>query len=146
MKKIECTIFDSINEYEYITNNVQECSVEESMQIAYEDFWNNINYSKYNKIPCIIIGKLGLWNGKKDIVPVKTDNLFSAIKRCITISIEDIVVKQNGNVIEVNCYHHDGINYFEIRFLTKLGYNKKNFTNEDIANKKYVRQNINWII
>lgn len=103
MKKVECTIFDSFKEYEYLTNNEQEFNIEESMQIAYKDFWDNINYSAYNKLPCVVTGILGLWNGKKSIVPVKTDSLFRAIQKCITRGIENIVVKQNGNIIEVNC-------------------------------------------
>lgn len=84
------------------------------------DLLDNIKYSKYGNTPCVVVGTLGLWNGRKDIYPTKCDNLVSAIKKCAGSASNVIVILNNG-CIEVNAMHHDGTNCFEIHLLNKLG-------------------------
>ena len=76
------------------------------------DLLDNIKYSKYGNIPCVVVGTLGLWNGRKDIYPTKCDDLVSA---------SNVIVILNNGCIEVNAMHHDGTNCFEIHLLNKLG-------------------------
>lgn len=84
------------------------------------DLLDNIKYSKYGNIPCVVVGTLGLWNGRKDIYPTKCDDLVSAINKCAGSASNVIVILNNG-CIEVNAMHHDGTNCFEIHILNKLG-------------------------
>ena len=92
----------------------------EYLNTEWTDLLDNIKYSKYGNIPCVIVGTLGLWNGRKDIYPTKCDDLVSAINKCAGSASNVIVILNNG-CIEVNAMHHDGTNCFEIHLLNKLG-------------------------
>ncbi len=92
----------------------------EYLNTEWTDLLDNIKYSKYGNIPCVVVGTLGLWNGRKDIYPTKCDDLVSAINKCAGSASNVIVILNNG-CIEVNAMHHDGTNCFEIHLLNKLG-------------------------
>jgi hypothetical protein len=92
----------------------------EYLNSEWTDLLDNIKYSKYGNIPCVVVGTLGLWNGRKDIYPTKCDDLVSAINKCAGSASNVIVILNNG-YIEVNAMHHDGTNCFEIHLLNKLG-------------------------
>lgn len=68
-----------------------------------------------------ITGTLGLWNGRKQVIPTKEDNLESAIKRCIGDHTEELKISDVDGKLIVECMHHDGTNIFDIR----LAHNKK---------------------
>ena len=85
------------------------------------DLLDNIkHYSKYGNSPCVIMGSLGLWNGRHNIYTTKCDDLVSAINKCVG-SAQNVVIRLNNGYIEVNAMHHDGTNCFEIHILNKLG-------------------------
>lgn len=100
-----------------------------------EDFWNwsnetrqmdfdgllaNVSYSDESKVPCIITGQLGLWNGRPTIHPVLCDNVHDAIMRCLG-SCDDIKVVLENGALSVYAYHHDGTNHFTIHKLSESG-------------------------
>lgn len=92
----------------------------EYLNTEWTDLLDNIKYSKYGNIPCVVVGTLGLWNGRKNIYPTKCDDLVTAINKCAGSASNVIVILNNG-CIEVNAKHHDGTNCFEIHLLNKLG-------------------------
>ncbi len=92
----------------------------EYLNTEWTDLLDNIKYSKYGNTPCVVVGTLGLWNGRKDIYPTKCDDLVSAINKCAG-SASNVIVTLNNGCIEVNAIHHDGTNCFEIHLLNKLG-------------------------
>ena len=44
-------------------------------EIEWDCFMSNLKYSEFNK-PCIVMGSLGLWNGRRDIITTKFYNGF----------------------------------------------------------------------
>lgn len=85
-------------------------------------FKDNFAYGPYKNAKCMITGNLGLWNGHPSITPVLCDNILDAVKKCISgRSIEDWDIKSVDGHIEVNAYHHDGTNAFQIHLLSKRG-------------------------
>lgn len=107
--------------------------IEETREFEYEAFFDNIRYSPYSKCSFVILGTLGLWNGNKTIVPMKVDNLYSAIYKCIKSSNYFKVKQVNGHV-EISASHHDGINTFQIYLLNDKGINTEK---GDLSNKRY---------
>jgi hypothetical protein len=68
----------------------------------------------------IITGSVGLWSGRRDIYQTMVYGFEDAIKKCL--GREDYIkVIKKGSVVEVNTYHHDGSNCFELRALTAIG-------------------------
>jgi hypothetical protein len=94
-----------------------------------ECFFDNLNYSSKNPVVCLT-GDLGLWYGRRDIVPMMfesekingkpTSAITKAVKSCINGCDYFMVALENG-VLEVNGYHHDGCNTFYIRGLNSVG-------------------------
>lgn len=103
------------------------CYREQEFEI--ECFFDNLNYSDKNPVVCVT-GDLGLWFGRRDIVPVKfeserinrkpTSAITKAIEECIDGCDYFMVALENG-ALEVNGYHHDGTNTFYIRGLNDVG-------------------------
>lgn len=88
----------------------------------------DIDYIQFNEdIEChfthdgsiVITGTLGLWNGRKEIVPTIKPNLDAAIKACFG-SCDEFKVEYNEEEksISVRSYHHDGCNSFTLRAIT----------------------------
>lgn len=132
-KNLKCILCDthSIPEYEdYVEwcedNDIEPTGedshdywdfVNDMLRLEWDDFKANMKYSKYNEIPCVITGHLGLWNGNPDIETVECDTLLDAVEKC-SKGVDDIIVKMNEEgVVIVEGLHHDGRNYFEIRML-----------------------------
>lgn len=90
------------------------------IELDWEDFQANMKYSPFAKLPCMITGCLGLWNGRPTIVPVKCDNIMDAIERCVSGGDDAEVILKDG-YIEVLSKHHDGTNIFEVHLLSKKG-------------------------
>lgn len=91
--------------------------VSEQRNLYFEDFRYNL---KSNSDYWIITGSVGLWCGRRKIIPTMVYGLWESILKCLGECNDTKVVKR-GNVIEVNSYHHDGQDCFEIRALTELG-------------------------
>lgn len=60
-----------------------------------------------------ITGKLGLWNGTKDIIPVTCENVATAVRNCIKNADNVVIIDIEGE-LNVEVYHHDGVNRFQI--------------------------------
>ena len=91
-----------------------------------DDFWYSFRKA-IKKEPlytrCVITGNLGLWNGRKTIVPTLVDNLYNAVSECLKDAY-DVVLKVKDNVLYVENHHHDGTNCFEIRLVNADNYDK----------------------
>lgn len=95
--------------------------VAQEIQDNYEQDLENIKNCKQYNVPVLITGRLGLWDGSHEIVPVVETSVHSAIKRMLGRDINDIDAWYDNGRIEVSTYHHDGTNNFEIRALSKKG-------------------------
>ena len=94
----------------------------ESTQKGYDfdDLITNLNYSPIKNKTCAIVGSVGTWRGKFEIEPYFCKDIETAIYKCVEgCEIRSIIRK--GNHIEVNVYHHDGSNSFNIFVLNDLG-------------------------
>lgn len=98
----------------------------EETQANYEADMENIeSCSEYN-VPVVVTGTLGLWWGHPEIKPERYESVADAIRRCMDGSdCHDVLVEFNDGVITVDCYHHDGCNYFTIKALSKKGIAKQ---------------------
>lgn len=94
---------------------IQNILDEEWFSLLYERLENN----PYNT-DCVILGTLGLWNGKKQIVPTREKTLMEAIKNCCRDCDYNRIDIVDGH-IEVTSAHHDGTNVYEIHILNKRG-------------------------
>ena len=96
----------------------------------WEALLSNIHYSKIDG-ECVILGSLGLWNGRHDVGAVKANSLIEAIKKCVGSSAYTIIKLVDGH-LNITSIHHDGCNYFDIYLLNKLGQttNGANLTKE----------------
>ena len=100
--------------YEFIDWCQHECKND------WDDFKDNMKYSPYNNMCCMITGCLGLWWGKPTIQPVKCNSIVEAIEKCAQ-KCDDIEVTLEDGYIKVFAKHHDGTNLFEIHLLSKKG-------------------------
>ena len=94
----------------------------ESTQKGYDfdDLITNLNYSPIKNKMCVIVGSVGTWRGRFEIEPYFCKDIETAIQKCVEgCEIRSIIRK--GNHIEVNVYHHDGSNSFNIFVLNDLG-------------------------
>lgn len=78
-----------------------------------DDFFTNLEYTRFNDEIITIMGSCGTWRGRRDIQPVKCNGLTEAIKKCWG-SCDDLKVTLNKGVLEVAALHHDGTNYFKL--------------------------------
>ena len=148
-KNIKTVLYDSDVELTYsdyhaylADNDMSESQlsyddyVSRIIDLEYESFMTNIQDSSYNNCKCIILGSLGRWNGRKQIVPCVEENLSKAIKRCMNVrGFYYIKVEQRNNSILVSISHHDGIDTFEIHLLNKRG--EKATMNADLSKPCY---------
>lgn len=104
----------------------------------WEDMLANIKYSQYGKTECVILGNLGLWDGRRDILPTRCNNLIEAIKKCVGECPYTIIKLVEGH-IEVCGIHHDGRNYFEIYLLNNLALNTEGARLEKECYHKTIR-------
>lgn len=101
--------------------------------------FDNLDSDLYSNIyndECVVIGSLGLWNGRKDINPTREDTLAEAIRHCCHNCDYFRIEIVDGHV-EVTSAHHDGTNYFEIHLLNKRG---RNTLGADLTKSCYHRK------
>jgi hypothetical protein len=89
-----------------------------------------------------VIGNLGLWSGKREIVPTFKDSLLSAIYSCLKdcdyCKIEYIKEKK---CFKVKGSHHDGTNVFEI-YCLPYGYeDDEEYEDDDKKEVEKVKNN-----
>lgn len=89
------------------------------------DYWETMFEGAKNLENILIIGTLGLWNGKPSVHDF-TKDLQSALSRPINDDIADFVIyfetdENNQEHLYGNYFHHDGTNSFEFLQLTKEG-------------------------
>lgn len=96
--------------------------VSQERDLDWEFFESNMNHSNINDSSCMLMGTLGLWNKKPDIIPIKFETIMDAIYDCLNeSSYYDFDIVLNEGHIDVNVHHHDGTNHFEIYLLSKKG-------------------------
>ena len=97
------------------------------------DFWEGFRLAIKNEplyTRSVITGNLGLWNGRKTIVPTLVDNLYDAVMKCLTdCELYKLTIKDN--VLYVEGSHHDGNNSFEIRLVNSDNYDKLNYWDDE---------------
>ena len=87
----------------------------------WDDLKVNLKCSKEANQPVLLLGTLGLWNGKRTIFPTRCENLMQAIEKCVGRGVDNMKVYVENGIVYVEAYHHDGTNYFEIYKLSSKG-------------------------
>lgn len=82
----------------------------------------------------VVCGELGLWHGRKKIVPTRMSNLISAVYMCNKDAYETKVSLVDGH-IEMAVTHHDGTNNYKIYKLNNRGINTRGCA--DLSKKCY---------
>lgn len=82
------------------------------------EFIENDRMCLYENLSCmeglyLMHGTLGLWSGKKEIAP-RLGDIEDLVRNAI-YSGEDAEVYLEDGILNVNVFHHDGTNHFEIR-------------------------------
>ena len=94
--------------------------VYDTLSMEWDDLMSNIKYDKNNNVNCIVVGSLGLWDGRHDIDPKHFPTLEKAIYACIS-GCDYIIITENEGVINIKGIHHDGTNQFNIHKLNEQG-------------------------
>lgn len=105
------------------------------LNIEWESFLSNLQYYKHDG-ECVVIGNVGKWNGRFDIVPHKFECLKDAVLACVK-SADNVIVNLKDGHLEVVEIHHDGRNYYEIYLLNKLG---RVTSGADLSKSSYYRK------
>lgn len=105
----------------------------------FEADMENIKACKEYNVPVVVTGRLGLWDGSHEIMPVVFPSVYAAIQQMLDRSIHDIEVKYDDGEIYVKAYHHDGCNWYFINALSAKGQKKAgyNFNNTCIEAKEH---------
>lgn len=90
------------------------------IDVLIDDFNDQIKHADKEHEGYLIVGTLGLWNGKKDIYPEYYSDLTKAYQKCIN-SADDVIVKLIDGALEISAMHHDGTNGLYIKALTRKG-------------------------
>lgn len=94
--------------------------VYDTLSMEWDDLMSNIKYDKNNNVDCIVVGSLGLWDGRHHIDPKHFPTLERAINACIS-GCDYIIITENDGVINIKGIHHDGTNQFNIYKLNEQG-------------------------
>lgn len=96
------------------------------------DFLANMQYAKDHDgndlwgAKVVISGTLGLWDGKKTIVPEVAKDFKHALWLCIDNTDYCKIYKECSKII-IEATHHDGTNVFTLQFLTEDAEIKYNY-------------------
>ena len=107
----------------------------DTLSIEWDDMMSNIKYDKHNNVDCVVVGSLGLWDGRHDIDAKHFPTLDRAINACIS-GCDYVIIIENEGVINIKGIHHDGTNNFEIHKLNAKGYDA-HCEDKDLNNEKY---------
>ena len=107
-------------------DNYDKEKFEEYCQEVNDEYFNdnfgkggNWAFSPLRNQKVEVQGILGLWDGKRKIIPKQFDNLREAILACLE-DYNIIAEDSYGNLI-ISAYHHDGQNLFKIKKVTDKG-------------------------
>lgn len=90
-------------------------------ELDWENFNDNIEYAHVGE-PCMLMGSVGLWNGRRDIVPMLCDSISDAIHKALSGNYDkEVTVELNDGHLDVYVSHHDGTHSFEIWLLSEKG-------------------------
>ena len=88
----------------------------------WEDFESNLKYARSKYEPCMLLGSVGLWNGRRDIVPMLCDNIYDAVMKALSGNYDkEVEITLNNGHIDVFVHHHDGTHCLEIWLLSEKG-------------------------
>lgn len=107
----------------------------DSLSMDWDDLMTNIKYDKNNNVDCVVVGSLGLWNGRHDIDAKHFPTLDKAINTCVS-GCDCIIITENEGVINIKGIHHDGTNNFEIHKLNEKGYDA-HCDDKELNDEKY---------
>jgi hypothetical protein len=116
-------LFDELGEeQDWITPiDVPDSMIEESIRedddIRWQDFTDNLE--KVLEKGCLLTGSTGRWDGRHD--GGKFVSSLSEFYRCIEHLNEVTITDKNGHLL-IEGYHHDGFDHYELKKLTKKGY------------------------
>jgi hypothetical protein len=117
--------------------------VHDTLSIEWDDMLFNLKHDRENNVDCVVIGFVGRWNGKFEVMPKHFSSLENAIYACVK-GCDYITITEDDGVVNVLGYHHDGCNTFEIHKLNEKGYDAK-CEDKDLNNEKYFDKfNILW--
>lgn len=122
-------------QYDEYSNYFHEW-VYDTLSMDWDDMMANIKYDKDNNVDCVVVGTLGLWDGKHNIDAKYFPTLEKAIYACIS-DCDYITINNDNGVIEVIGVHHDGSNYFQIHKLNDNGYDAYCDDEEDLNKEEY---------
>lgn len=106
--------------------NMPDEDVIDLMHEHYSDYWDEViteikvHEKNHGQKRYLIIASLGLWNGVHNSYGV-TGGLTNAISRCFGRDTNSFNFYQEGKNLILECSHHDGVNTFTIKELTKRG-------------------------
>lgn len=110
--------------------------VNDEEEVYFDDFFGNLKCSEIENNTYAINYVLGLWDGKHEGMYVKTfETLSDAIKTTFESSrhYDGYMVTFADGEIKVSCLHHDGINVFTIKCVSKHGERAfRNLTKYDV--------------
>lgn len=107
----------------------------DSLSMDWDDLMTNIKHDKNNNVDCIVVGSLGLWDGRHDIDTKHFPTLDRAIVACVS-GCDYITITENEGIVNIKGIHHDGTNNFEIHKLNAKGYDA-HCEDKDLNNEKY---------
>lgn len=79
------------------------------------DSWNNVRESLDSISNSVTVsGVVNLWDGPHSIYPENFSSIEIALNKCLGKDIDEFILRLEDNVYKLDCYHHDGINHFNI--------------------------------
>lgn len=93
-------------------------------QFNWEADIENIRATTQYRVPCVIEGSVGRWDGRRGIAPERKDSVIEAIERITRAGYDDVDITFDDGKIEVSGHHHDGTDSFTIRALSEKGLKK----------------------
>lgn len=107
----------------------------DTLSMDWDDLMTNIKCDRNNNVDCVVVGSLGLWDGRHNIDAKHFPTLDRAINACIS-GCDYIIITENEGVISIKGIHHDGTNNFEIHKLNDKGYDAY-CDDQDLNNEIY---------
>ena len=102
-------------------------------EINYDEFKDSILYHDKVKRPLdgafLVVADIGLWDGRKAggrIIPS-----LSSVLREVASGVSDVKYEIKNNDLFITGHHHDGTNYYTVKYITPKGYDwaLRNYSN-----------------
>lgn len=106
----------------HLPSDVPDRMIEEEIQYRDEMNWNDVKYSLERLLKdghYLLTGYCGRWNGRQD--GGKFINSYSDLMRCIE-HLDGLTITDKNGHLYFDGYHHDGHDHYELKKLTKKGY------------------------